>query len=409
MQRIMDIRFIFIVAVLVVVAACGTTSPPVEPSPVTNAIPAETQATSKPTPTPTPIPTEIPATPEPPAEPEFKATLEGEALAQYERLSEGHGLDIERMARFLGTEMVTEWLAVISGPASDRFASGLEGDDRERYDSLSRLERYTFELIALIEQDLAMDWLWAGPGRLDQEGEGVGQDDRGARTPAEAFAPDIAQAGSGLPRAPIIGSEALVQYARLDSEGRAAFEFLVKAVGLEAAEEQLLPLREWNDLYFHPPPIFAAPLPSLKNALSPDEAAKLAALDQRIRDPFVENWKEGLRIRAPDPSDPSDALAFTNPKGYVVQQTEKHAGQLKEVLMALPVELPPIEEILSSEAVAQYQRLPPYLMEEFWNDVGGIYARGVTVGRGNFPPLTDSEVKEYFSTIVASIAPIKAQ
>ena len=253
MKRILDIRIIFFVAALMVLAACGISSRPVQPSPAANAVPAETQATPKPTPAPTPIPTEMPATPEPPAEPEFKATLEGEALAQYERLSEEHGLDMEGMARFLGTEMVTNWLAVTSGPASDRFASGLEEDDRERYDSLSRLERYTFELIALIEQDLAMDWLWAGPGRLDQEGEGVGQDDRGARTPAKAFAPDIAQAGSGLPRAPIIGSEALVQYARLDSEGRAAFEFLVKVVGLEAAEEQLLPLWEWNDLYFHPP------------------------------------------------------------------------------------------------------------------------------------------------------------
>ena len=123
----------------------------------------------------------------------------------------------------------------------------------------------------------------------------------------------------------------------------------------------------------------------------------------------MQNWEEGLPIRAPDPSDPFQAPAFTDPKGYVAQQTEEHAGQLKEVLMALPVELPPIEEILSSEAVAQYQRLPPDLKEGFLNDVGGIYARGMTVGRGNFPPLTDSEVKEFFSTIVASISPIKAQ
>ena len=144
MKGIRNIWFFLIAVVLVVAMACGTSSPPVQPSPVTKAAPAETQATSKPTPTPTPIPTEKPATSEPPVEPDFKATLEGEALAQYERLSEGHGLDMEGMARFLGTEMVTDWLAVISGPASDRFASGLEGDDRERYDSLSRLERYTF-------------------------------------------------------------------------------------------------------------------------------------------------------------------------------------------------------------------------------------------------------------------------
>ena len=352
MKEIRHIWVIFIAVALVVAVACGTTSPPVQPSPVTKAAPAETQATAEPIPsptvTPTLIPTGIPATPQPLAEPEFKATLEGEALAQYEWLAEEHGLDIEGMTRFLGTEMGTEWLAIISGPASDRFASRLEEDDRERYDSLSRLERYTFELIALIEQDLAMEWLSVGPGPLGQEGEGIGRDYRGTRTPAKAFAPDIVQS-TQPPLAPIIGSEALVQYARLDSEGRAAFEFLVKAVGLEAAEEQLLPLREWNDLYFHPPPIFAAPLPSLKNALSPYEAAKLAALDRRIRDPFVENWEEGLRIRAPDPSDPSEALAFTDPKGYVVQQTEKHVKRLKQRLMAIPAELPHIKDLVFTE------------------------------------------------------------
>ena len=401
MQRIINIRIIFIVGALVVVAACGTSSPPVQPSPAANTVPAGTQATPEPTPTPTPIP---PATPEPTAEPEFKATLEGEALAQYERLSEEHGLDIEGMARFLGTEMVTNWLAVISGPASDRFAAGLEEDDRERHDGLPRLERYTFELIALVEQDLAMEWLWAGPGRLDQEGEGVGQDPRGTRTPAEAFAPDIAQAGSGLPPAPIIGSEALVQYARLDSEGRSAFEFLVKVVGLEAAEEQLLPLWEWNELFFHPPPIFAAPLPSLESDLSSDEAAKFAALDQRIRDAFVRNWEEGLRIRAP-----SETLAFTDPKGYVAQEAERHAERLKRRLMAIPAELPRIEDIVSAEGVAEYDRLRPDLKEEFWREVGNVYGSGMTVGTEHFPPPTDGEIKDLFGHILASYGQRQAE
>ncbi len=41
MQRITNIRFIFVVAVLVVAMACGTSSSPVEPSPVTNAVSAE--------------------------------------------------------------------------------------------------------------------------------------------------------------------------------------------------------------------------------------------------------------------------------------------------------------------------------------------------------------------------------
>ena len=399
MQRITNIRFFFIVAVLVVVAACGTSSPPVHPSPVINAVQAKTPAS----PTATPIPTESPATPKPTAEPEFEATLEGEALAQYERLSEEHGLDIEGMARFLGTEMVTEWLGVISGPESDRFASGLEGDDRERHDGLSRLERYTFELIALIESDLAMDWLSVGPGPQAQEGEGIGQDYTGPRTPAKAFAPDVAQAASQLPRTPIIGREALVQYARLDSEGRKDFEFFVKTVGPEAAEEALLALKgDWGG--FHIPSIFTAPLPSLERVLSPNEAAKLGALDQRIRDPFAENWKYGLHIRAPDPSDPSEALAFTNPKEYVVQQTEKHAKKLRQRLMAIPAEIPRIEDIVSAEGVTEYNRLHPDLKEQFWREVGVVYSSGMTVGgEGGFPPpMTDDEIKDLFGHILAS-------
>ncbi len=69
MKGIMTIRITFILAALVVVAACGTNSPPVQPSPVTNAVPAETQTT-----------------PEPTAEPEFEATLEGKDLAKFQGL-----------------------------------------------------------------------------------------------------------------------------------------------------------------------------------------------------------------------------------------------------------------------------------------------------------------------------------
>ena len=338
----------------------------------------------------------------------FASTLKGDVLEQYERLSQEADLDLEAMAMFLGTEMVTEWLGVLSRPVSERLASTLKGDDLQRYESLSRLERDTFELIALIERELAMEWLSVGPGPQGQEGEGIGQDYTGPRTPAKAFAPDIAQS-TQLPLAPIIETEALVQYARLMSVGRADFEFFVRGVGLEEAEESLLAFTAgWNSR-FHIPSAFIAPLPPLKNALSADETAKLRALDSRIRDPFVENWEYGLKIHAPDPSDPTAALAFTDPAAFVAEKTEEYEGQLKKVLMALPVKLPPIEEIASSEAVAQYQRLHPDLKEEFWNDVGGIYARGITVGRGNLPPLTDSQIKDYFSTIVASISPTQAQ
>ena len=339
----------------------------------------------------------------------FASTLKGDVLEQYERLSQEADLDLEAMAMFLGTEMVTEWLGVLSRPVSERLASTLKGDDLQRYESLSRLERDTFELIALIERELAMEWLSVGPGPQGQEGEGIGQDYTGPRTPAKAFAPDIAQS-TQLPLAPIIETEALVQYARLMSVGRADFEFFVRGVGLEEAEESLLAFTAgWNSRFHIPSSAFIAPLPPLKNALSADETAKLRALDSRIRDPFVENWEYGLKIHAPDPSDPTAALAFTDPAAFVAEKTEEYEGQLKKVLMALPVKLPPIEEIASSEAVAQYQRLHPDLKEEFWNDVGGIYARGITVGRGNFPPLTDSQIKDYFSTIVASMSHTQAQ
>ena len=60
MKRIQNIQSLFVVVVLVVVAACGTSSPPVQPSPVTNAVPAETQATTEPT-----------------AVPDFESTLAG--------------------------------------------------------------------------------------------------------------------------------------------------------------------------------------------------------------------------------------------------------------------------------------------------------------------------------------------
>ena len=69
MKRIQNIQSLFVVVVLVVVAACGTSSPPVQPSPVTNAVPAETQATTEPT-----------------AVPDFESTLAGDDLAKFKGL-----------------------------------------------------------------------------------------------------------------------------------------------------------------------------------------------------------------------------------------------------------------------------------------------------------------------------------
>ena len=69
MKRIQNRQSLFVVVVLVVVAACGTSSPPVQPSPVTNAVPAETQATTEPT-----------------AVPDFESTLAGDDLAKFKGL-----------------------------------------------------------------------------------------------------------------------------------------------------------------------------------------------------------------------------------------------------------------------------------------------------------------------------------
>ena len=82
MKGIKHIRllFFFIIVVLVVAMGCGKSSS------VTNAVPAETQATPKPTPTPTPIPTVTPVPPEEPSEPAFEDTLEGEDLAKFQGL-----------------------------------------------------------------------------------------------------------------------------------------------------------------------------------------------------------------------------------------------------------------------------------------------------------------------------------
>ena len=88
MKGIMNIRFIFIVAVLVVGMACQQTADPAAspPSPTADAIPSQTEAAPEPipSPTPTPIPTATPTAPEPPAE--FEATLEGDDLAKFQSL-----------------------------------------------------------------------------------------------------------------------------------------------------------------------------------------------------------------------------------------------------------------------------------------------------------------------------------
>ena len=73
------------VVLCVAAFACGTSSPPVQHSPVANADPVETQTTPETLPS-TAVPTATPIASEPPAEPEFEATLEGDDLAKFRGL-----------------------------------------------------------------------------------------------------------------------------------------------------------------------------------------------------------------------------------------------------------------------------------------------------------------------------------
>ncbi len=312
----------------------------------------------------------------------FASTLDGSALDQYNRLSEEDGLDPEAMARFLGTDMAREWLVVLSGPASERFAATLDGEALARLDTLPRRQRRAFELIALIGNELALDWLRAE-----------------SRPPVDAFAPDITHP-SGLQNAPAIGKDALARYARLDIYGRTSFEYFAKVMSLEAAAESLLALGEWEEYFIQPD--FRVPLPNLESTLSADEKAKLESLDPRIRDPFVESWQRGVHLYAPYPSNESAGLAFTDPKAYAAAETDREAKLRREVLRSLPLELPSIADLVSTRIAGEYEQLRPETKEQFWKQVGASYAQGLILGKGEFPPLAEKETSTYFTHKVYS-------
>ena len=87
------------------------------------------------------------------------------------------------------------------------------------------------------------------------------------------------------------------------------------------------------------------------------------------------------------------------------EQAGKHAKKLRQRLIAIPAKLPRIEELVSAEGVAEYNRLHPDLKEQFRRDVGVVYASGRTVGgEGGFPPpMTDDEIKDLFGSILATL------
>ena len=239
--------------------------------------------------------------------------------------------------------------------------------------------------------------------------------------------------------------ETLALYEQLDEVGRADIELYAAALGNEAAERSLLALRErerermeWEQevnppadsgdakssvqppeegvtdsdrvVRFYTPGNFRAPLPSLEDALSADEQAKLDALDPRIRKAFVEGWEYSapMVITVPDPRGPNAWLAFIDPGGYVADGVERIVEEERRVLVAVPAEFPPIEDLVYPEVLAEYEGLHPDLKENFWGEMGIAYGRGMTVGKGTFGPLTEEQMRELFSNYVKSWSKFQA-
>ena len=306
-------------------------------------------------------------------------------------------------------------------PAISPLASTLEGEARAAFEEMTpRQQQAMAVVVERLGPERTTGWLLASP---EQKARILPLQQDPGRT---AFAETL-------------GGDALALYERLDERGRADLELFADALGHDAAMSSLLVLgereREWTEwnasisppersdgsgsplpsgvpskesedrdasaiepFDFYAPGFFSAPLPPMRDALSPGEQAKLDSLDPRIRAPFVESWlRGGVAVTAPDPTRPGAWLAFIDPKAYVDDGVDREAGYRKNVLMSIPAEFPPIEDLVLPEMVARYEALHPDLKEEFWIEVAMAYGTGMTVGRPGFGPLTDEDVRRLFT------------
>ena len=303
------------------------------------------------------------------------------------------------------------------------FASTLEGEALARYEEMTPRQRQGVEAVAeRLGAERTTDWLLAS------------LDERVRILPLEPYSNRTAFGAT-------LEGETLALYERLDEEGRADIELYAAALGHEAAARSLLELREielermeqdvsrpadsddakWSAqrpeegvtapvVHFYTPGDFRAPLPSLQDALSPDEKAKLDALDPRIRKAFVQGWEYSapMTVTVPDPGLPGAWLAFIDPGGVVADRVERIVEEEKRVLMAVPAEIPPIEDLVYPEIVSEYEGLHPDLREIFWREVGIAYGRGMTVGKWAFGPLTEEQRREFFGNHVTSLSELQA-
>ena len=294
----------------------------------------------------------------------FASTLEGEALDSYEEMIPRQRQGLETLALRLGAKRTTEWLLASweerltifpLEPYSDRtaFRATLDGETRDLYERLDEGGRADIEIYAaaLGHEAAARSLLVLG----ERERERMEQD---VSRPADSGA-----AGSSV---------------QPSQDGVTA-----------------------SVVSFYTPGDFRAPLPSLEDALSSDEKAKLDALDPRIRKAFVQGWEYSapMSITVPDPRDPG---------GFVADGVESIVEEEKRVLMAIPAEIPPIEDLVYPEIVAEYEGLHPDLKENFWREVGIAYGRGITVGKGAFGPLIEEQSREFFSDHVSGWAEFQA-
>ena len=180
-------------------------------------------------------------------------------------------------------------------------------------------------------------------------------------------------------------------YNWLPQINRNDIEYFAIVAGHDAAREWME--RSMPESGYGRPSHLTLPLPSFEDALTPDETTKLASLDVRIRQKFVEIWDFGVALRAPIPLP-------ANPKAHSQLLIDERASELRQLLMAIPSAIPPAAEILHTDELAQYQALHPDLRELFWAEVALAYAQGLTVGRGAFPALNEIQVKDLFSQYI---------
>ena len=314
---------------------------------------------------------EDPVPPEEPALSPFASTLEGDARAVFEEMTPRQQQAVPIVAERLGPERTTEWLLASPeqkakilplqrDPGRTAFAETLEGDALALYERLDQRGRADLELFAdALGRDAAMSSLLV-----------LGEREREWMEWNASVSPPERSDGSGSPLPSGIPSK--------ESEDRGASTI------------------ELFD--FYAPGFFSAPLPPMRDALSPGEQAKLDSLDPRIRAPFVESWlRGGMTVTVPDPRSPGSWLAFIDPEAYVADGVDGEAEYRKNVLMSIPAGFPPIEDLVLPEMVAKYEALHPDLKEEFWIEVAIAYGIGMTVGRPGFGPLTDDYVRRLFS------------